>query len=302
MNLRQMRYFVAVAEELSFTRAALRLGIAQPPLSQQIRQLEEEIGTKLFLRTRRAVELTEAGAAILPIVRRVLHDAEAIGEVARSHAGGLAGTVRLGAFNSALYTVLPPILERLGRSYPKISISITQLTMDEHFPAMIEGAVDMCITRTQRSAEGIRRHLLFREGLVAALPADHALAGRAEVALAELAGDALIVFRPGFSAEFRAAVLGFVAGVEFRALEEVDSTHLLLGLVAAGLGVSLIPESLAAIRLDRVSYVPLREETPLFEVAIVARSDLRPAPSVFLNGAVEVSRQIGDSWAGWRAG
>src|SRR5512145_2691290 len=171
MELRHLRYFVAVAEALSFARAARALNLSQPPLSRQIRALEEELGTALFARTKRSVALTPAGAALLPDARRLLREADALRVGARKHALGEVGTLALGFIGMAAYNVLPDLLPAFHRAHPGVRLALREATSDVLLAALRQGEIDAGVVLPPVSEPGFEYLPLFRDTLVAALPA-----------------------------------------------------------------------------------------------------------------------------------
>src|SRR5215813_4414901 len=196
MELRHLRYLVAVAEELHFGRAAIRLHIAQPPLSQQIRQLEEELGVRLFDRSRRRVQLTDAGRLVVQEARRTLAQAGRVAEAARHAAQGSAGLLRVGFSSSAPYTTLPAILRGFRSQFPDVVLNLFERSTEEQLELLADDAIDIGFVR--RPVENPRESLIIktilREPLVLALPHDHRLGGQHAVHPRSLALEPFILF------------------------------------------------------------------------------------------------------------
>src|SRR6185437_13339041 len=174
-ELRHLRYFLAVAEELHFTRAARRLNIAQPPLSIQIRQLESLIGATLFVRDRRTVSLTPAGAAFVDGARRTLAEAERSADAARRASIGEVQTLRVGFTDSAALSVLPAIVRRFSRDHPEVRLELTEDATQAQLDAVENERVDVALVRGPLSAKSLRTVVLLREPFIVAIPAGHPL-------------------------------------------------------------------------------------------------------------------------------
>jgi DNA-binding transcriptional LysR family regulator len=261
MDLRRLRYFVAVAEEGHVTRASERLGMAQAPLSQQIKTLEREMGAQLFRRRPRGVELTDAGAALLVEARAILArivDAEA---VVRRAARGEEGRVRIGFTNSACFHPATSVAIAVFRAAaPQVALSFDQAGTSVLIERLQKGEVDAAFIRTATARpEGVALHLLADEPMIAALPAAHPLAAASAVALADLAGESFVAYPRAEGAGLYDAIIAACHGAGFspRIGHETPQMIATLSLVAAGLGVSIVPASLTRMRLDGVEYRPL---------------------------------------------
>lgn len=278
MELRHLRYFIAVAEELHFSRAAARLNVAQPPLSTQIRQLEEEIGVTLFLRTRRRVELTEAGEAFLIEARRVLGVLERGVALAREIGTGQRGTLRLGAVYSAIYAVVPQMLRAFAVQHPDISVELSEMTVQQQLDALASGTIDVGILRSPIHDARIETRLLFREGIVAVVPAGHELASRGAIHVADLAPYPFLLSGIGLQSSFRQHVLGTFDrfGIVPNITREIAEIHSIISLVGAGLGVSIAPATVSHIRVSDVVYLRILDDIPQIEVSLAWHRDVRP--------------------------
>jgi DNA-binding transcriptional LysR family regulator len=260
IELRHLRYFVAVAEELHFGRAAQRLQIAQPPLSQQIRRLEDELGIKLFHRTSRRVELSDAGRAFLEEIRPLFAQLDRAVGAARDAASGRTGQLRIGFVGSAADGPLPPIVRDFRRRLPGVSLKLSELSVGRQLEGLRTGRLDLGFVRGPAEAEGLRFAEAFPEPLVAAVPSRHRLARRKRLSGAELKDEALVLLAreavPGLFDEVIALCQrhGFSPMVE----QQATSIQAVLGLVAAGLGVSVLPKSVETLRRVGVQYVPLQ--------------------------------------------
>jgi DNA-binding transcriptional LysR family regulator len=293
MELRHLRYFVAVAEELHFTRAAARLHIAQPPLSQQIRHLEQELGCTLFTRTRRRVELTPAGRTFLTEAQHVLAQAERAVRVAQRAGRGEIGHLVIGFMPSADLNILPRALRAWGARFPHVEVELHTLLPDQQLEALRDGRIHVGLLRLPvDNRVGLVVETIQREPLVAVLPKGHRAARRPRVCVAELQADAMILFprraAPGYHDLFvnvcRRA--GFVP----RIAHETESIQTNLGLVAAGLGVTLMPASIRSLRRTGVVYRSLAPPVPYVEMAVAYGRDHR---STILPAFLRVLREVG---------
>jgi DNA-binding transcriptional LysR family regulator len=263
VELRHLRYFVAVAEELHLGRAAERLRIAQPPLSRQIRDLEREVGTPLFERVPRGVELTPAGRAFLPEARLTLAQAERAQRTARRAAQGETGRLRVGFVETAAdAAVLPDVLGFFRMHLPDVGVSLFEMDALQQAEALRTERIDLGILHSlpTDAAQWLRVEPVYDDPIVAAVPQTHALAGRARLTLKELATESFVLFpRPAAPVLYDALIARCrAAGFSPRVVQEAAGWHTLAGLVAAGVGVAFVPESLAELRRPGVVYVPLR--------------------------------------------
>jgi len=293
MDLRRLRYFVAVAEEGHVTRASERLGMAQAPLSQQIKTLEREMGAQLFRRRPRGVELTDAGAALLVEARAILArivDAEA---VVRRAARGEEGRVRIGFTNSACFHPATSVAIAVFRAAaPQVALSFDQAGTSVLIERLQKGEVDAAFIRTATARpEGVALHRLADEPMIAALPAAHPLAAASAVALADLAGETFVAYPRAEGAGLYDAIIAACHGAGFspRIGHETPQMIATLSLVAAGLGVSIVPASLTRMRLDGVEYRPLAgEPQPRAQLNLaVRRGDPSAAVRRFVSTAMQ---------------
>ena len=287
MELRQLRYFVAVAEELHFRRAAERLHMSQPPLSTAIRALEQDIGVELLLRSRRRVELTPAGAAFLTEARRILESVESAADVARRVGRGELGRLSIGFVGSAMYGRLPDILRVFRAERPDVALSLSELTTARQLEALKSHTIDVGVLRPPSALdEGIRTETLVTERVAVALPSAHPLARSRRVELSDLVDEPLVLLdrreAPGLRESIRKAVLE--AGGEAHVVQEVTEMQTLIGLVAAGLGISFVPRSVAVRGYRGVAFVSLGGLAPVVELALAWTTDSPPLEA-FLNTA-----------------
>jgi DNA-binding transcriptional LysR family regulator len=291
MELRHLRYFVAVAEELHFGRAAARLHMAQPPLSHQIRQLEQELGVPLFQRTKRRVEITPAGQAFLDEVRRLFAQAERAVNTARRANRGEIGQLGIGFIPSADLDLLPRVLRAWGRRFPQVEIVLHPLMPLGQIEALRQGHIQIGFVRLPLDGAGLVVETIQREPLVAVLPAGHRLARRARVRLADLRDDAMVMFPRSMAPGYYDLLISACrrAGFTPRVLQEPGSIQTNLGLVSARLGVTLMPASIRNLRRAGVTYRALTPPVPHVEMGVTYRRDER---SAVLPAFLQVVRQV----------
>jgi DNA-binding transcriptional LysR family regulator len=274
VELRQLRYFVAVAEELHFRRAAERLHISQPPLSQQIRALEEELGFTLLVRTRRRVELTPAGAAFLRDARALLGELDRAVATARRIDAGQTGRLRINFVGSALLSIVPGTVERFRRARPGVALELRERPTVDQLRAVRAGVADLGLVRPPiEDDDELRVQIVLRERTVAALPTGHALAALSRVPLRRLAAEPLVLFPRDQAPGFHDLLIDALAGVGSapRVIQYAPEMLTIIGLVAAGTGVSLVPASVQRLALDGVAYRPVTG-APRSELAAITRA------------------------------
>lgn len=285
MELRHLRYFIAVAEELHFRRAAERLHMSQPPLSQQIRQLEEEVGATLLTRNQRKVELTAAGAAFLVRAREILDAVEDAARQARRVQRGEVGRLAVGFVGSAMYSFVPELLRAFREEKPDIALRLHELGTTEQLRQLEDGRLDVGFVRLRGPRAGLASEAVLEEEIVVALPDVHPLAKRERLRLADLEGEGLVLLTPAGSPGLRAALAGVITqlGGEEQIVQEVAEMQTVIGLVAAGIGISLVPESVRALDRTGVTYRPLDGDAPAVRLAMVWReADDSPVLASFL--------------------
>jgi DNA-binding transcriptional LysR family regulator len=276
LELRHLRYFVAVAEELHFGRAARRLHMAQPPLSQQIRQLEEMVGTVLLRRTSRRVELTPAGDAFLEGARRTLAAAEGTVEMARRVGRGEVASVRVGFADSAALSIFPAAVRKHRRVFPEVHLELVEGPTRVHVQAVEDTHLDLAVVRGPvASSPGVVAETVFREPLVVAMHASHALARRRRIPLGALRDEAIVLFPRHLAPEFHDWItrLCMEKGFVPRVAHEGAEYQTILSLVAADVGVSLVPASVRSIGRPDVRFRPLLDCAETAEIAVVYRPD-----------------------------
>ncbi|MEO7068191.1 MAG: LysR substrate-binding domain-containing protein [Rhodanobacter sp.] len=279
-DFRQLRYFIAVAEELSFTRAALRLHLSQPPLTQQIQALERDLGVRLLDRNRRHVALTEPGQLFLDQARQILAKAEEARHQVIAAAAGYIGQLRLAyTVSVSFHPALPQTLLRYGRIAPNVRVQLCEMYTQAQFAALLAGQIDVGFVRSEPArAEDARRIQLTvvdRERLLIALPDGHPLSQRSSLHLSEVAADTFVTQPRELAATLYdqlltlAATAGFVPSIG----QHAQQINGLLALVAAGLGLALVPASMRVVHLAGVSYVPLEDENAYMLLAVAYRAD-----------------------------
>jgi len=292
MELRHLKYFVAVATELHFTRAAERLGIGQPPLSQQIRQLEQEIGAQLFVRDRRGVALTEAGQAFLIEARSVLEGAERAKESARRIASGELGALSMGfTVSASIHPFVPRLIRTFRGRYPGVDVSLVENSTLELMQRVHKGSVDLAFVRAPTAdMPGVRVETLLSEPMLAVVPATHELARRKAIDLRELAAEMFIFYPRKVGVGLYNAVVQACESAGFTPAEGIEVPQLtsVVTFVAAGMGVSVIPATMSQLQAEGVRYLPLKGQQPIANLAIAYRPK---APSSALGFAIELSRE-----------
>jgi DNA-binding transcriptional LysR family regulator len=298
VELRHLRYFLAVADELHFGRAARRLHISQPPLSQQIRKLEDELRVELFKRTSRRVELTPAGTAFLNDVRKIMATVDDAIERARSVAAGEEGFLHVGFITMAMDSFLPGVLAEFARLHPGITLSLSETSTNDQLEAVRSGRLQAGFPRLyQHDLTGLNHEVVLREPYMLAIPEEHALASRPRITVPSLRGTNLILsprpVQPRVCDRILASCreAGFVPSV----MHEAMSKRSCLALVAAGLGVSLATESTLDAHRPGVTYRVLDGDWPPVEIAIVW-ADASASPG--LDQLLEVVRRYARSAPG----
>jgi DNA-binding transcriptional LysR family regulator len=276
VELRHLRYFVAVAEERHFGRAAERLHIAQPPLSQQIRRLEAELGVTLLHRTTRRVEVAPAGEVLLVRAREILAAVDGATEDTRRAARGEFGALAVGFTGSATYELLPKLAAALRRALPGVALNLRgELLTPAQVASLLDGTLDLGLLRPPVRERELAVEVVRREPLVAVLPEAHPLATADAVPLEELKGEPFVVYPSHFRSVVHDAVEETCEAHGFlpRVALEVSETATLVSFVAAGLGVSLVPESVRHMTVRGAVYRPLAGDAATVELAVAWRRD-----------------------------
>ncbi|HED1868586.1 TPA: LysR family transcriptional regulator [Klebsiella michiganensis] len=272
IELRHLRYFIAVAEELHFGHAATRLNISQPPLSQQIQILEQQIGARLFARTNRSVSLTEAGRQFLADSRQILSQVDdAAARAARLHHGE-TGELRIGFTSSAPFIkAVSDTLSTFRRRYPDVHIQTRETNTREQIVPLNEGALDLGLMRNTQLPDTLVWERVLREPLLAMVPRDHPLASKPRVSLRELAREPFVFFDPHVGTGLYDDILGLMRRYDLTPAitQEVGEAMTIIGLVAAGLGVSILPASFRRVQLLEMCWLPIEEQDAVSEMWLV---------------------------------
>lgn len=273
MELRHLRYFVALAEELHFGRAARRLSISQPPLSVNIRQLEEAVGAQLFERNSRGVKLTPAGQALQASAQRLLRQAEEAAREARDVGLGSAGRLRVGFVGSMLYRGLPQVLREFQARHPAVRVSLTEINSGGQLAELMQGGLDVGFVHTSKMPAELRHALLVSEPFACCLPAAHPLARRRVVALAELRGQPFVLFSRVASPAYHEQILAICADAGFHPEVRHEVRHWLsvVSLVSQGMGVALVPNAMRHAALRGAVFRPLADDVAQSHVYAVWR-------------------------------
>ncbi|MCM2472391.1 LysR family transcriptional regulator [Rhizobium sp. CG5] len=270
IEFRHLQYFTCVAEELHFSRAADRLGMAQAPLSQQIRQLEERLGTPLFRRTTRRVELTPAGEIFLRHAQEILGGIDRAVTHTRSISGEHSGTMSVGGVHVALSHVLPPIIGEFRKRYPAMTVDVQVLGTAKQLELLQSGKIQVAFIRPTNPAGFLKTEHILHEGFVAVLPRDHRLAQMSSLTVKDFAGEPLITYAPLVGASYYHAIMDALrrAGVYPVIVQEVSHTLAIGTLVAAGVGVAIAPAWLAHNSSPYLVYRPLDDIPPEVELLV----------------------------------
>ncbi|HEY5800382.1 MAG TPA: LysR family transcriptional regulator, partial [Burkholderiaceae bacterium] len=275
IDLKQLKYFLAVAEEKSFSRAAERLHISQPPLSQQIMKLEAELGVRLFARTTRHLELTTGGKAFVMEAEAVLGRVAMAVDTVRQIDRGEMGRLRVGVVSTAMWSPIPSLLEAFHTSYPKVTWTLHESGPSAQYEALMGKQIDVGFWRApafeqaQLAQDGLQQDLYFRENVCVAINEHHPLAQRDEVALADLTGEPMLSLTLEKSSFARYLVQCCVeAGFQPNVTQEASEPQTLLAMVGARLGVALLPETIARIAWPGVVFLPISDKAPSADLFI----------------------------------
>ncbi len=294
MELRHLRYFVTVAEELHFGRAAIRLSIVQPSLSQQIQQLEKELGFPLLYRTKRFVELTDAGKVFLVEAKHVLAQVQEAKRAAQRAYRGEMGRLVVGYISSSTYDLLPMMLRVYRERFPEVEVALRELTTQEQVRALEEEYIHLGLLRLPISAPMVNVEIVRQEPIVCVLPEDHPLARHEEVAVSLLADEPFVLQSSNRGGGYYVQLmkLCLASGFSPNVIQEVTEMHTIVSLVAAGMGVSLVPLSTRNLRSQGVVYRVLEGTTTLTEMAVAW---LRNSRSALVTNFLDVARETATS-------
>ncbi|MCK9249956.1 MAG: LysR family transcriptional regulator [Solirubrobacteraceae bacterium] len=282
MKLRQLRYFAVLAEELHFTRAAARLHLAQPALSQQLRRLEDEVGLRLVDRTTHRVALTDAGRTLLARARTVLAEIDAAEAELAALAGRRTGRLTIGVTPTPGPLDLPSLLARFHAAHPGIALDLREALSVDLATALRDDAIDVAFVADLPEAhrKGLRLDPVARQPLVAVVPPGHRLARRRRLGLADVAAEPLVAFRRGATIRTQLEARAAEDGLTLRVAFEAGDGPRARALVAAGLGVAVLPEGDATIPGPDVVVVPLRDRTLAHGIHLAVRRGRHPSPAV----------------------
>ncbi|TAE54207.1 MAG: LysR family transcriptional regulator [Oscillatoriales cyanobacterium] len=286
-----MRYFIAVAEELNFTRAAERLHMAQPPLSQQIQHLEAELGFQLFRRTKRTVVLTEAGQVFFEESQKILLQVDRAIQLGKQTSRGELGQLTVGFVSSAAHNVVPAILQAFRTRCPAVKLELHELTTNEQLQRLRFGRIDIGFVRPPIEEDGINSEIVFREPLIVALPETHYLADRAVVELRELSAEPFILFPRSLAPGLYDPIVSLCLQEGFSPIagQEAIQMQTIISLVAAEMGVAIVPASMQNFQRTGVVYKHLQEPSPIVSIALIWRDNPTPAVQRFLQTARDLS-------------
>jgi DNA-binding transcriptional LysR family regulator len=285
MELRQLRYFVVLAKELNFTRAAEKLFVSQPPLSLQIANLELELGSKLFYRTSRSVKLSEAGQIFLMHCQAILERLDQACDHVKQVEKGLEGQVQIGLSGSHFMGPLPYFIGEFRTARPQVEIILRAMKPSDHLRSLSDTGVDISVLRNPSEHPDLSAKLLWRDPVMAVLPLNHRLARKRKIHLKELRDESMVLLHPESSAYAQSIFDACIAeGFVPRVAQHVIEMPAMANWVAAGLGVALAPASIAHIRKDEIVFRALSDTTLSADVyAMTRRHNNHPAVHEFLN-------------------
>jgi DNA-binding transcriptional LysR family regulator len=288
MDPRRLRYFLAVAEELHFGRAARRLNMAQPPLSMQIRALENDLGTALFVRDRRHVALTDAGRVLLAEAGKILPQLDQARTAVRRAGRGEVGRLAVGFITPVEYNLLPNLLAAFRRRYPSVLLTLREAMSDQQLNELESGILDVGLMTGPVDRPSIMCHSVWRERIIVALPARHVLARSTAIPVRRLADEPFIMFPRPIAPVLYDDVLQFCrrAGFSLNIVQEAAQSQTIISLVSAGIGLAILPASIRGLRRAGVSYRPFREHCPSVETVIAYKRD---RPSLVVENFIELA-------------
>jgi DNA-binding transcriptional LysR family regulator len=279
MDLHKLRHFVAVAEAGSMSGAAVRLGMAQPAVTQSISRLEKEMRIRLFVRSKRGVELTEVGNFLLEEARDLLSRADAIARSAERHEEGSKGSITVGFVSTALYQILPGALARLKRAAPEVRVRLREMRTNDQIEALRVGEIDIGLCQSPVRPQSWLRHLTVAEyELLAVIPGSRAKAYRDTITMKELAGNGLVLFPDGEGPPSRVEILDAFrkAGCEARVVQEASPTLAMLACISAGIGASLLPECVGFIGVEGVRMCNIQKPHALPNIGLALIRRIHP--------------------------
>ena len=297
-ELNQLRCFAAVAEELHFGRAAVRLHMTQPPLSRQVQLLEQRLGVTLLERSSRSVRLTSAGRSFLADARQILRLAESATLAVQRAARGESGSVTIGFTAASGYGVMPGMIAQCRARVPDVEINLREMVTMEQIEALAAGVLDLALLRPHTSLEEFDSMRLIREPLVAALPSSHPLArGRRDPAISDFEGTPFVMYSPIEARYFYDLAAGVfaTAGVKPDYTQYTSQIHSIIALVAAGIGAALVPEAATSLHFEGVIFRPVRKVRSMqpVELYVAWKPDKdNPARESVLEACLEYTRAV----------
>jgi DNA-binding transcriptional LysR family regulator len=275
IDLRRVRYFVTAAEQLHFGRAAERMNVVQPAISQQIKRFEEELGSKLFVRTGNEVRLTEVGQQMLPECRRLLEQADEAMRVARAARTGIRGRISFAFVDNAVCSLLPPLIRSYRERYPNVELRLQTLSREEQVTGLNDRRIDIGLLPGPVICEGLESDPFVGAPLVAALSRGHPLASQPSVPLEAFRDEPFVLFPAGIKSRLLEIIIAACANAGFtpKVVQEAMHIHTVLALVDAGVGITLVPPWVVREGVHDVSFVKLDTSTPTYDLKFAWRTD-----------------------------
>lgn len=296
LELRHLRYFVVLAEELNFARAARRLHMTQPPLSQQIMQLEDQMGTPLFIRGRRPLRLTDAGSELLVQSKRLLEHADNVVLSTKQAGRGERGNLTIAFITGSLPYLFPAIINRYTSKFPNVNLNLKELVSPFQRDALHTGSIDVGIMRPLQDEPNFETRILLKERMLVALPANHRYAQRQAIELEELAQEPFVSFdrkEANYFDVITTRIFGQIGSAP-KIVQTASQMYTVLATVAAGMGLTFVPESAKALSFPGVIFREIAFATPIYaELALGWRRErVQPVLTNFINTALEVSEEM----------
>jgi DNA-binding transcriptional LysR family regulator len=292
MELRHLRYFIAVAEELNFTRAADHLNMAQPPLSQQIHQLESELGVELFLRTKRQVELTAAGEIFLKYAYKILNYIEKAFDAAQRAQRGEIGKITIGFTGTTTFDILPTLIQSYRRCFPLVDVSVLQLGTADQIHCLLNGEINIGILYAPIEDSRLSLEIIRQEPFIIAMPENHPLAADSTpIEVQELSEELFIMTARKTGQSYYDIIVNIChhAGFSPNIEQEVHELQTSISLVAAGMGIALVPSSIQNVQINGIIYRQLKNSTSTLKTALAWRNDEN---SPFVHSFITLAKEI----------